>query len=116
MFLTLINRIYLNKLSSLINRKDRRSIRKWCSKNNLQIYKDSSGEFVNEAEFELIYNMPIIKKLKAKYEEEWLIYYDAYKKDELYKLLDLNKNIESKSTAYQPKGTLTSKMFDGSSK
>lgn len=116
MFLTLINRTYLNKLSSLINRKDKRSVRKWCSKNNLQIFKDSSGEFVNEAEFELAYNMPIIKKLKIKYGKEWLVYYDAYKKGELYKLLDLNKNIESKSINYQPKGTLTSKMFGGSSK
>lgn len=114
MISTLIKRIYLHNLSCLINRKDIRSIRNWCKKNNLQIYKDSSGEFVIENEFELAFNMPLIINLKTKYGENWLDYFEAYKNGELYKILDLSKKPEK--TGYVPKGVLSSKIFAGSRK
>lgn len=115
MFSTPINRIYLNQLSFLINRKDKRSVRMWCLKNYLQIYKDSSGEFVIENEFELAYNMPLINDLKLKYRENWVFYYEAYKKGKLYELLDLKED-SKQITGYKPKGKLSSKLFGGSSK
>lgn len=115
MFLTLINRIYLSDLSSLVNRKDKRSIRIWCIKNHLEIYKDSSGEYVNEKEFELVYNMPIIIKLSAKYGESWEGYYDAYKNEELYKILDF-ETAKTEKKGYEPKGKLSSKIFGRSLK
>ena len=115
MFFSLFSRIYLNDLSNLINRKDKRSIRKWCTKHRLQIFQDTSGEFVNENEFELTYNMPIIIKLKAKYGDNWQEYYQAYEKGTLYEMLDLDNNkIEKKN--YKPKGKLSLKIFGGSSK
>lgn len=115
MFFRLINRIYLNDLSKLINRKDKRSIRKWCFKHRLQIFRDTSGEFVNENEFELIYNMPIIIKLKSKYGDNWQEYYQSYEKGTLYEMLDFDINkIEKKN--YKPKGKLSLKLFGGSSK
>ena len=69
--------MYLNELSSLINRKDKRSVRSWCLKNHLLVYKDSSGEYVIKEEFELAYNMPLILNLKAKYGESWVDYYSC---------------------------------------
>lgn len=116
MLLTLINRIYLDNLSCLINRKDKRSVRNWCLKNHLQIYKDTSGEFVNQVDFELAYNMPLIMNLKAKHGDYWLDYFEAYKKGELYKLLDLNTTLRVEKIGYVPKGDLSSKLFGGSSK
>lgn len=104
------NRIYLSELFFLINRKDKRSVRAWCLKNYLQIYKDSSGEFVINSEFELAYNLPLIKKLKLKYGEKWGLYYEAYKEGKLYKLLDL-KDDSQPTVAYKPKGKLSSKLF-----
>jgi hypothetical protein len=116
MLSTPINRMYLSEISSFINRKDKRTIRDWCDKNHLHVYKDSSGEFVMKAEFELAYNMPLIKHLKQKYRDDWMQYYEAYNKGELYKILDLNANSSKTQTGYIPKGNLSKKLFDGSPK
>lgn len=114
MRLTPKNRMYLKELSFLINRKDKRSVRSWCSKNHLQVYKDSSGEFVMKEEFELAYNMPLIMNLKAKYGESWMEYYKLYENGELYKTLEVSEY--SKKSSYIPRGKLTSKLFGGSLK
>lgn len=108
--------MYLSDISSFINRKDKRAVRNWCNKNNLHVYKDSTGEFVMKAEFELTYNMPLIKNLKQKHGDDWMEYYEAYNKGELHKLLDLNTNIDKTQSRYIPKGKLSSKLFGGSSK
>lgn len=116
MLSTPINRMYLSDISSFINRKDKRSIRDWCGKNHLHIYKDSSGEFVMKAEFELAYNLPLIKHLKEKYGDVWMQYYEAYNKGELYKMLDLNIYSSKTQTSYIPKGELSKKIFGESPK
>ena len=117
MFLKLMNRIYLSKLSGLINRQDKRSARKWCVKSHLQIYRNSSGEFVNESEFEVVYNLPVINQLKSEYGNSWIEYYEAYNNGELYKMLDLNEtNAIKEKTGYVPKGKLSVKLFGGSLK
>lgn len=116
MLLTPKNRMYLNDISSYINRKDKRTIRDWCTKNYLPVYKDSTGEFVMKAEFELTYNMPLIKNLKQKHGDDWMEYYEAYNSGELYKILDLNANASKTQTGYIPKGNLTTKLFAGSLK
>lgn len=116
MLSTLKNRMYLSDISSFINRKDKRTIRDWCGKNYLHVYKDSTGEFVMKAEFELTYNMPLIKNLKQKHGDDWMEYYEAYNKGELYKILDLNANTSKTQTGYIPKGNLTTKIFGGSVK
>ena len=116
MLSTLKNRMYLSDISSFINRKDKRTIRDWCGKNYLHVYKDSTGEFVNENEFQLAYNMPLIKNFKIKYGDGWMDYYEAYNKGDLYKILDLNTNSNKTQTGYIPKGNLTTKLFGGSLK
>jgi hypothetical protein len=116
MLSTPINRMYLSEISSFINRKDKRSIRDWCGKNHLHVYKDSTGEFVMKAEFELTYNMPLIKYLKQKHGDVWMQYYEAYNKGELHKILDLNANASKTQTGYIPKGNLSKKLFGGSPK
>jgi hypothetical protein len=110
------NRMYLNDISFFINKKDKRTIRDWCGKNYLHVYKDSSGEFVMKAEFELSYNMPLIKNLKQKHGDDWMVYYEAYNKGELYKILDLNTNARKTQTGYIPKGNISTKLFGTSSK
>ena len=109
-----MNRIYLSKLLSLINRKDKRSVRIWCAKNHLKIYGNPSEEFVYENEFELAYNMPLIQELKLKHGDSWIEYYEAYNKGELYKMLDLNTpNTIKEKTGYVPKGKISKKLFGG---
>ena len=110
------NRMYLCDISFFINKKDKRTIRDWCKKNYLHVYKDSSGEFVMKAEFELSYNMPLIKNLKQKHGNDWMDYYEAYNSGELYKILDLNANTSKTQTGYIPKGNISTKLFGTSSK
>lgn len=112
----LLNRKYLMDLASLIKRKDKRAIRNWCIKSHLPIYRNSSGEFLNEDEFELAYNLPLIMKLKAKYGKNWVEYYESYKNGKLYNILDLNTISSKNNTGYIPKGNLSKKLFDGSTK
>lgn len=116
MLFKLETRKYLAELSPFINKKDVRSIRKWCVKNRLPIYKDSSGEFVNETEFELIYNLPILSRIKENYGDNWHDYYEAYQNKELYRFLEVLPSSGTKKQHYKPKGKLASKFFDGSLK
>lgn len=108
--------MYLNELSFLINRKDKRSVRSWCLKNHLLVYKDSSGEYVMKEEFELAYNMPLILNLKAKYGESWVDYYKLYEDGEVYKILDFPALKKVAKMGYVPKGKLSKKLFGGSLK
>lgn len=107
----LIKRIYLSEVCSLINRKDIRSVHTWCEKNQLKIYKDSSGEFVYENDLYLVSDMPLIKDLKFKYGDDWLVFYKAYKNDELYTMLDLDATNKTEKVSYVPKGELSSDLF-----
>jgi hypothetical protein len=102
-----IDRIYLKSIGELIHRKDKRSIRRWCTKNHLQMFKDSSGEFVYSNDFDLAYDSPLILKLKAKYKDGWMDYYEAYNKDELLKMLAITTISTSSKSSYIPKGKIT---------
>jgi hypothetical protein len=109
----MITRKYLKSIGEFIGRSDIRTIRKWCKKNNLFIHKDSTGEFVINSEFELVYNMPLIIRLKEKYKDAWQEYFEAYEKDELMKMLDDDFGFKDKKTksSYTTKGKIASLLF-----
>lgn len=107
------SRIYLTELSALIKRKDKRSIRKWCKTNSLQFYKDCSGEFVFKSEFDLAYDMPLIKSLKVKFGDLWKDYYRLHKCGNVYESIDLG-NIQKIKKAYVPRGKIATKIFEDS--
>lgn len=108
--------MYLDKMSKLINKKDIRTAKKWCKKNHLKLYKDSSGEFAYQNDFDLAFDMPLINDLKLKYGNNWEEYYHAYNKNELHKILDSPQSTKVEKTGYAPKGKLSSKLFGGSLK
>ena len=107
--------MYLNEILRLINKNDTRAVRNWCRKNNVIVYKDSSGEFVTKADFELAYDWPLILTLKAKHGERWRIIYEAYLKDNLADAMELSSPTQ-KTNNYVAKGNLSKKLFDRSSK
>lgn len=109
-------RKYLSELSPLINKKDIRSVRKWCSNNRLFVYKDSSGEFVNAKEFELTYNLPIILRLKQQFGDCWQDHYCLYQSGKLHEALTLKSHLSEKNVTYHPKGKLSSRIFEESRK
>jgi hypothetical protein len=74
----------------------------WCRKSNVEIYNDSSGNFVIEAEFNFAYNQPIIKSYKAKYGENWLQMFELCQENKLH-LADSNNERIYSSRRYKPK-------------
>lgn len=99
-----IDRIYIKSIGELIGRKDVRSIRRWCKKNHLHIYKDCSGEFATKNEFDIAFDSPLIIRLKDKYHNAWYDYYQAYNKDELLKMLDFGTDAKNVKSSYVSKG------------
>ena len=106
----LIGRTYIKSIGELIGRKDLRSIRRWCVKNHLQIYKDYSGEFVIENDLELAFEKPLILRLKEKCGDAWIDYYQAYKKNELINMLDFGCDTKNVKSDYIPKGKFAAKI------
>ncbi len=104
-------RIYLNEISKQINKKDIRTAKKWCKGNFLKTHKDSSGEFAYQYEFDLAFDMPLIKDLKLKHGDNWEYYYRAYNKNELHKILDSSQSKKVEKTGYVPKGKISKKLF-----
>lgn len=97
-----LTRIYIQEILKRINKQDKRSVITWCRKNHVEIYKDSSGTFVTEAEFNLAYNQPIIKRYKTKYGENWLQMYELTLENKLH-LADSDNERVSVSKRYIPK-------------
>ena len=110
-----IDRIYLAEMARLINRKDIRPVKTWCKKNNVNIFKDTTGEFVYRIEFEFANDLPLIQFLRSKYGKDWEMYYGIYLKGELYKILEFAQD-RHKQTGYKAKGELSKKLFGGSPK
>ncbi|RAR72545.1 hypothetical protein [Flavobacterium aciduliphilum] len=109
-----IDRIYLDEMAGLINRKDNRPTKTWCQKNNVKVYKDTTGEFVYRSEFELANDMPLILDLKLVHGKDWEQYYEEHLKGTLYKLLDFKSDKPNKNNGYIPKGEISKKLFGGS--
>jgi len=94
--------MYMQDLIRLINRKDIRSAKVWCMKNNVEVYQDSSGRYVIQTEFYHAYNKPVIERYKNKYGESWQLFYDRLQKGNLHLSFDEeNKTVTQKR--YQPK-------------
>lgn len=94
-----------------INKKDIRSVATWCRKNNVEIFQDSSGKFVIEAEFDHALNRPIITRYKQKYGENWVQVYELAIENKLY-LADENNEKISTSTRYKGKCVESEKFFN----
>ena len=106
------SRLFLNQIvrDMILNRKDFRSIRNWCKKNGVSIYKDSCGEFVFKSEFEVVYNFPLIQKLMNQYGNDWETYYSYHLNNEVHKIIQQNKASEAtKTNRYIPKGSIAIK-------
>lgn len=101
-----LERIYIKDILKMINRKDIRSARMWCEKNEVDIYSDISGKYVIESEFEYAYSKPVIVRYKQKYGDKWQLFYERSKKGNLYLSYEEEMKLEAKNR-YQPKSKLS---------
>ena len=107
-----LSRLYLSAIikNNMLNRRDIRSIKKWCKKYDVEIYKDLTGEFVFKPQFDLAYNLPLITNLKSQYGNDWKVYYSYYLNNELYQMVGLKKSVEAKKDRYTPQGRISQKI------
>lgn len=106
-----MSRIYFKEILKRIGKKDIRSVNSWCVKNKVEIYKDCSGKFVIDAEFELAFNRPIINRYKQKYGENWVQIYELAKENKLYLASENNERI-STERRYKPKSKASSNFLN----
>ncbi len=99
----------MSELILKINRKDVRSGITWCDKNNVEIYRDSIGQFVIESEFNYAYNLPVMKRYKEKYKDNWEFMFELAKNDELYKTE--SKLSTDSNEKYKPLSKLSNDFF-----
>jgi len=95
----------MNELISKINKKDIRSGITWCSTNDVDIYKDRTGKYVLESEFNLAYDLPTIKRYQEKYRDNWEEMYELAKSDTLYKSISKTSTISHKRYKTKGKGS-----------
>ncbi|WP_297092134.1 hypothetical protein [uncultured Draconibacterium sp.] len=105
-----LSRIYIKEILSFIKKKDIRSVVSWCKKNDVEIYSDSSGKFVIEAEFYNAYNKPIIKRYKEKFGTNWVRMYELAMENKLYLAFE-NEERRTYSKRYQPKSKAAKDFF-----
>jgi hypothetical protein len=97
-----LGRIYLKDILMMINKKDIRTVGKWCERNDVTVFQDCSGKYVIESEFNVAYNKPVIEEFKRKYGKEWNKFYMRAEKGNLHlSLAEEQKMIAQKR--YQPK-------------
>jgi hypothetical protein len=98
--------MFLSELAeqNLLNRKDVRSIRNWCKQKHLAVYRDTCGDYVIKSEFEYIYNLPVITKLKAQHGNEWENYYPYYQNGEVHRIVEMVPSFSSPAARYVPQG------------
>lgn len=106
-----LNRIYITELIKRINKKDYRSGIKWCKKNDVPIYKDSTGTFIIEGEFNYAYNLPVIKEYQSKYGSNWEEVYELCLENKLH-LYEGNYAIKSNNYRYKSKSNINQSFID----
>ena len=95
------DRIYLHDVLVKINKKDIRSVLKWCEDNDVNVISDSSGKFIIQSEFNAAYNKPIREVYKKIYGDQWLEVYDLSKEDKLH-LLESSDDSPKSIKSYKP--------------
>lgn len=64
---------------------------RWCIGNNIEMMTLGNKRVVSEFDFRISFEKPITEMLKRKYGDEWLVYYDVYKNEDVIKFYDLEK-------------------------
>lgn len=96
----------MKELLPMINKNDNRSAVSWCKKNELDIFKDSSGKYVIEGEFYLAYNRKVIERYKSKYGNSWEVMFELCANKKLYasKISEIALPSERR---YKPQGNVS---------
>lgn len=73
-----MNKIYLEEIRQELGYASLRDAKKWCVRNNVELYKPAKLFFASEIDFKLAYDKPFINKLKKKFGKDWETIYNFY--------------------------------------
>lgn len=72
--------ITIQEAAMLLNKKDNRSVKRFCEKNNIPIYlvAGSNEKYIVRMQLEYVQYSKLIRSLKVKYKDEWFEVFHAY--------------------------------------
>jgi uncharacterized protein (DUF1919 family) len=105
-----LERVYLKDILKMINKKDIRTVGKWCKSNDVPVYQDCSGKYVIESEFHFAYNKPVVEEYIKKYGKDWIKFYERAGNGNLHLSLAEESQVSSKNR-YQPKSVWSQEIL-----
>lgn len=98
-----MKKLTIEELLEPLGFSDPRSVRTWCSNNDVLVVNQGKNEFVFEADFKLAYELPLINKLKKKFGHDWEQVYQLYSEGNIPALNILNEAISVPVQLYKKK-------------
>ena len=104
-----INYLTMKEVAERLKYKSVDAAARWCLDNNVAIIFLGNKRVVIEYELNLALDKLVIDLLMQRYGNKWKEYYDAYKTDDITKLMKLEKN--DGAMAHKPIGFNTDEFF-----
>lgn len=104
--------IILEELLEHFGFVDVRAVKAWCEKNDVLVVKQGKIEFVYEMDFQMVYELPFINKLKKKFGDEWERVYRLYKDGNVPALVNINDLSKNSLPIYNNKSKKDSFYYE----
>uniref|UniRef100_UPI00321789A8 hypothetical protein n=1 Tax=uncultured Draconibacterium sp. TaxID=1573823 RepID=UPI00321789A8 len=78
-----LDKIYLKELGVLLDYASIISVKNWCKRHNVKIYKDGQKRYIQKYEYNRVTIEPQIEHFKEKYGDKWKTHFELAKKNEL---------------------------------
>lgn len=105
-----IDLIDMDELSILLNYESEKSVKNWCRKNKIEIYKTGHRKHIMRYDYERVIKMPQIIYFRKEYGDNWEYAFKLAQNNELYKMDINNEPISFHSGTYKPKSKAAEKI------
>lgn len=106
-----MNRLLLKELLEQLGYLDVRSVRKWCAKNGVFVFRQGKEEFVVESEFKKAFEIPFINNLKSKYGKDWEEVYRLHQEGNVLGLTALQSTAPTIRKSFKTENDIVSKYL-----
>ena len=108
--------ITIKEAATLLEKKDPRSVKRFCEKNNVPIFLESGSrkKYIMRMQFEYAKYSKFIKFLQAKYKDKWFEMFHAYTNMNFKEVVEMEESGKGKITGsidkYQVVGSYEKKF------
>ncbi len=106
-----MNRLLLKELLEKLGYLDLRSVRKWCAKNGVFVFRQGKEEFVIESEIKKAVEIPFINNLKSKYGKDWEEVYRLHQEGNVLGLTALQNTEPTIRKSFKTENEIVSKYL-----